>query len=217
MSSYTIPEEILGVPLFVPDQYDYFSVEAGGMPNGDDCLIVHGDVSNTYKAFIFAPTFVGHDVLHSSLAVGAMTVWFKAANTSAFGFPPQDIMISPATRSGSFPWALCAGNGGSAITMNEDNNGREVAISGVRDGTWHMFTWQFGLGSGGRGFIDNNASGSDGDAFVGATAASTYLCIGAYVSGYTGYDAEWRIGKLAFHDHNLNLTERSILYNAMTV
>ena len=43
------------------------------------------------------------------------------------------------------------------------------------------------------------------------------ICIGAYsdVVGVNGRQGDWWLGKLAFHDHTLSQTERSLLYHSM--
>lgn len=58
MASVEIPEVVIGVPLFVPDDYNHFSIGAGEGPGGQDCLVVHGNVNRDYKAFQASPVTV---------------------------------------------------------------------------------------------------------------------------------------------------------------
>jgi hypothetical protein len=90
MSSFTMPETIVGVPLWVPAQYNYFQVEEDSMPNGDPALIVNGAVSDTYKAFMAAPTLSPHDIFNlsdtritSPARAWSMSVWLKLDDTAA--------------------------------------------------------------------------------------------------------------------------------------
>lgn len=76
MASYTIPEHVIPGELFVPDGHDYFSIESGGLPNGDDCLVVHGDVSTDYKAFQPAPA-LSPDMFRDKRVLCCMTFWIK--------------------------------------------------------------------------------------------------------------------------------------------
>lgn len=83
MSAFTIPEVVLGVPLYVPSQYNYFTIDPAAMPNGDPCLIVNGAVSDQYKAFIPAPTWT-QDILNAGDNVAgrawSMSCWLKLSN-----------------------------------------------------------------------------------------------------------------------------------------
>lgn len=87
MGSFTMPEDILGIPLWVPSFNDYFDIETGAMPNGDSCLAVRGDVSNAYKAFMAAPVLSPHDIFNVPDVVFttpprafSMSCWFKLSN-----------------------------------------------------------------------------------------------------------------------------------------
>lgn len=86
MSAFTIPESVLGIPLYVPSQYNYFAVDPAAMPNGDPCLIVNGAVSDQYKAFIPAPTW-SQDILNAGDNVAgrhwSMSCWLKLSNLTS--------------------------------------------------------------------------------------------------------------------------------------
>lgn len=84
MASFTIPEDILGIPLFVPTIYNFFEIESPSLPNGDGCLVVRGDLNNGYKAFIPAPTLSPHDIFNTSDVISgrqwSMSCWLKLEN-----------------------------------------------------------------------------------------------------------------------------------------
>lgn len=85
MASYTIPEDVIGVPLFVPDGHDYFSIATAAMPNGDDALAVAGATSTDYKAFqpvqsVTPPIFDGRLTLGQSYC---MSLWIRVQDPGA--------------------------------------------------------------------------------------------------------------------------------------
>lgn len=122
---FTIPEDVLGVPLYVPQQHNYFEIEDGGMPNGDACLVIRGDLSTDYKAFMRAPIMTPSDICNlGDLTLQdewAMSCWFKLSNLT--GTPVDSAMMlgcsgysssAPASwtadRNPGFPFALMATN-----------------------------------------------------------------------------------------------------------
>lgn len=247
MASFEIPEEIIGVPLFVPDLNNYFSVEAAGMPNGDSCLIVHGDVSQDYKAFqkpqVTSPAlFTDGSVLN-----WAMTAWLKmGALTNDVTATMLKTMLSIQTIDADHQhlanaYGAPAGGSTNSKTLwamtHYGTTGvywRRLAQNGFSAGSpacgttalatslWKMVTINVIGNVQADMYIDDSAtavsSGSGGNFYGGQAAnASRMFCIGAYSdhAAASGRPGEWRIGKLAFHDHPLNLTERSLLYHAM--
>lgn len=109
MTTFTIPEDILGIPLFVPTIYDFFDIENPGMPNGDACLVVRGDLNDGYKAFIPAPVFAEpHNFFHTSdLLTGrqwSMSCWLKLENLAVSS--TEGLMLGCSTQySTSNAWA----------------------------------------------------------------------------------------------------------------
>lgn len=100
MTTFTIPEEVIGIPLWVPTTNDFFTVEAAGMPNGDPALVVHGDVNDTYKAFMQAPVMSPVDVFNVGDMFAArqwsMSCWIKLnANLGVSG--SGDVMLGCST------------------------------------------------------------------------------------------------------------------------
>lgn len=97
MTTFTIPEVVIGVPLWVPNSHDFFTVETG-MPNGDSCLAVHGNVNNTYKAIIKAPTLAKDIFNVSNHTMGldwSMSCWLKLKNLSVSA--STDVMLGCST------------------------------------------------------------------------------------------------------------------------
>ena len=79
-------------------------------------------------------------------------------------------------------------------------------------------TWLFKNGSANGEIIrDLDTTGTSVPGGGTAPAANQRICIGSYskLGNMNGANVEWRMGKWAFHDHELNQTERAILYNAM--
>ena len=56
MASANLPEQIIGTPLFIPSANNFFSIDAGALPNGNDCLKILGATNRDYKAYHAAPT-----------------------------------------------------------------------------------------------------------------------------------------------------------------
>lgn len=246
MPSYVIPEEVTGVPLFVPEANDFFSIEDGGLPNGDPCLVVHGDVSNNYKAYQLAPT-LSKDIFHlreGSLTGGwAMTCWLKLSNLSVPANGRPMFGCSNSVASGGFTYGRnnnikflvgTRNTNGIAVTLQPGNdvvspssamncyiynNSAWNAVSGQ----WHLFTMNVYPSGGFYGGLtavflnDSNSSVSDsyGIGLGGGISATQYLHIGPYSNNYVGRADEWRMAKWAFHDHPLNQTERTLLYDTM--
>lgn len=120
MSSFTMPEEIIGIPLWVPNQYNYFLVEENSMPNGDPALVINGAVSDTYKAFMRAPVLSPHNIFHvGDTLVGrawSMSCWLKLTNLGASG--TGRTMFGVSTRAlTTFP-------------TSNDNNGDAILLVG---------------------------------------------------------------------------------------
>jgi hypothetical protein len=271
MASYNIPESIIGVPLFVPDGNDFFSIEAAGMPNGDSCLVVHGDVSTNYKAYVAAQTVAPAIFTNRYSGPWAMTFWIKSSNVAhgansgyrsdavifgvmnataangSAGAYAGTIATQPAGI-GSGPilipdigWVVCAQGGTTPhntvgfikqTTYRGSTGGggsSSNASAAAPQDTWTMVTVNVGL------FVNNSVPGvatialNDQASVVGGTAggynsaitwpSDPYFCIGAYSDSdgteIDGRAGEYRLGKLAFHNHELDQTERSLLYNAM--
>jgi hypothetical protein len=242
MASYTIPEEIIGVPLFVPDTYDFFSIESAGLPNGDDCLVVHGDVDASYLAFQAAPTFA-IDVLHHG-EVGltlpnngwSMTMWLKCPAASPAGgvmvgcMNINSTLLDTDSLDGNKAFAVYARTGASmGFVRSPLNNVASPDSSKTNHSNftfptslWTLLTINIDKAASVTDsiYLNKNASATASDTAAnsgggGSYTANQYLCIGGYGTAQTGRAEEWRIGKWAFHDHPLNLTERSILYDTM--
>lgn len=253
MASHYLPETVLDLELFIPETNDFFSIDAGGMPNGDDCLTVHGNVSRNYKAFVNASTLTPNIFLSRSDGPWAMSFWFKGANitystitvsqtlfavmnslcqnggtdagqvwtvssTAGVAATANPIRFhqqrsSPTTGTGSYDgsvlvaqnkWIFVVINKPFNTTGGSGNNAVGTMYTRAEDAERETPTTLTGAGSG-------SGSGSPG------IGPGMKLCIGAYsdIGNANGRDGEWRLGKLAFHDHMLTLTERSLMFNSM--
>src|SRR5262245_27474684 len=80
MATYTIPEEVIGIPLYVPSAYDRFAVETSAMPNGDSCLRIDGNLGS-YRAFQAAQTITPKIFLSRTAGPWACTFWVKGPST----------------------------------------------------------------------------------------------------------------------------------------
>lgn len=264
MATNTLPETVLGIDLFIPSAHNYFSVDSGGLPNGDSCLVVHGDVSRNYKAFIQAPVLSPDVFLNriNSTGTWSMSFWFKGSNitysTVANSQVLFGVMTSRFTETGVLPrggsvdwmWSISATTG-TAGTSNPIRFRKPRCYGGGSPSyaEWSGFAspppdkWIFVVieqtvssassssGGGAPCFIWTRAedqvtetSNSCSAGSIGSAASNLpnyadeqYFCIGAYSSEspIQSRDGEWRLGKLAFHDHILSLTERAMLFNSM--
>lgn len=268
MSSYTLSEEIVGVPLFVPTDYDYFSIETAGLPNGDDCLKVLGATNRNGKAFQPAQV-VSPNLFKTRTAAGwAMVFWLKVPTSIAgsgltngnYGRMADTFMsVSSPTLIGTGPngdgsagdysrapgnpygldgreyiWAVAAGSSGSTrnrlayiAPRNESgvaagNSAYALADNVAFDNAWHMWTLNVGAGAV-EWYKDNQSTPPGGGTMDPVDTANMsiptnlFFCIGGgYAAVQTGPAVDWFIGKVSFHSHVLNATERGLLYNAMT-
>lgn len=245
--SFAIPESVLGIPLFVPTAYDQFQVEAGGLPNGDPCLKVKGNVSNAYRAFQMLPAATPAVFSNGAGTFGwAINFWYKpTVATLPPGGGKSEILFGvgnasqvgpdagagwnfggPSGDSGNTFWCVMMTTAGIAFAryLNGVGNTSGATYSGQIApvvGAWNMYTINVPASPGAiTAYLNGAASGSAGSAQSAKgniTAANAYyFSIGGYGLGCVNRPSEWRIGKLSFHDHILNATERSLLYTAMT-
>lgn len=227
MPAYTIPEEIVGIPLFVPEANDFFSVDSGGLPNGEDCLTIHGDINRNYKAFMTPPALTPN-VFRSKTAIHSQVFWLRAtgaapSNTNSGEHAMMciqesiDAQTNPANSTGT--WHIGAVSGGTGrISYRQGNSGATLSIDGARTGNWKMITIT-NDGTTLRAYIDDSETVvSAAIAGSAITWGNQVLCIGAFSDNgaLNGYEHEWRLGKWQFFDHVLNVTERAILYYTMT-
>lgn len=251
--SYEIPELITGVPLFVPTANDFFSIEPGGLPNGDDCLVVHGDVSRDYKAFQPAQS-LSPNVFLTRSATFSISFWINAglithdagwrgdqvimavmnANMNTPSNLPQSLGSGMGDQGyGQSPWLIVAH--GSATGSNcrigmvkathqysFGSSGRVLEVSApLPQNQWAFVVFQLsGLSTSIDCYVNltqyaGSTSGGSGSQI--GVAGNQYFCIGSYSDqpNMNGRDGEYRLGKLAFHNHLLSTTERSMLYYSM--
>lgn len=240
MASYNIPEEVIGVPLFVPEANDFFSIEDSGLPNGDPCLVIHGDVSTDYKAYQPAPT-LDPNILKAregELPDWSMTCWLKVTNLGS-GSGSGPVMFGCSNSAVTSGWGNSRNNNMKFLVGPYNTNGVSVnlqpgnnvasptssmngyifnnSIWNSVSGQWHLFTLNIIDGTVAAYINENTASSSD-TFFTGlgtGLSSGMYLHIGSYSNSLVGRGDEWRMAKWAFHDHPLNQTERKLLYDTM--
>lgn len=243
MASFTMPEEVLGIPLWVPSQYNYFQVEEDAMPNGDPCLVVNGAVSDQYKAFMAAPTLSPDDIFNTgepNPSEWSMSCWLKLSALSVSG--SGDIMLGVSTKASNGVFADDrnlghpilfgpAGTTGYQFFREVRNNiasptsARAVLVTGeLITFLDYWFLFVFNLTNTGTvtgavyldTYVDAQASDTASTGIAGSAFLSgRYLHLGAYHNGGAGRADQWRIGKWAFHDHALTAAERSSMWHEM--
>lgn len=80
MANFTIPELIIPGALYVPDANNFFEIESASLPNGDDALVVRGDVNRDYKALQLAPTLSPNAFKDRQAVAWAMSFWIWLPN-----------------------------------------------------------------------------------------------------------------------------------------
>ena len=243
MPSQVIPESIAGNDLLAPDAYNFFSIESGGLPNGDDCLVIHGDVDNDYKAFINSPALTPdlfREYAGVHIAPYAISFWIKApaftgtsmaVDRALFGVCKATGEPQAAAHGANALWTVGIAGSGNVFYCRGYQSGASsyiiyIEAVGVRDGTWHFVCFNAGTSNGttpnlnGEAFVDDGTTPTASDTSVNGSGAfpdpsDLYFSLGTYSDTATSFNQEWRLGKLTFHDHHLNATERAALYNAM--
>ena len=152
--SRQIPEIIVPGSLFVPTLNDQFSIVAGGMPNGDDCLRVDGAADTNHSAWQDANLGVNtvNGPINSSGGNKILAFWFRViSGLSAFSSYPSGVgqAVNPpmpnclwshscdrnTTASADVVWAF----------LLHSDRVSLVGRSSVRyaDGNWGDGTWHF--------------------------------------------------------------------------
>lgn len=231
-----ISEIVEGADLFIPTSYDFFSIDTGGLPNGDDCLVVHGDLGN-YLAFVRCPDIGPSNILNVNTNYQwSITCWVNIPTTDAYG-----VILSTANSASSgasasatstndplriqrVPTGYTSGGSlayGNRRANNNLGNSGNWTTSG-RYNTWVMCTFilnQTSPTSTPMAVYLNDEATQAGSQSAGGTVSAwgsnLYLAIGHYGRPALYYPAEFRIGKIAFHDHALDYTERLLLWHAM--
>jgi hypothetical protein len=225
MPSYNIPEEIIGIPLFVPSPYDFFEIEVGGLPNGQDCLKINGATNRNYKAYqaaqILTPNvFWGRSAIHSQV------FWLKAPSTNPSNtntgehamMAVQDALDSQTNPSFSDGTWHIGASSGAAGRIQYKAGSATLTIDGARANVWKMVTIT-NDGTNLRAYLDGAAAAVAGPIAV-VTATITgykFLIIGAYsdVGSVNALEHNWRLAKWSFHDVVLSDLERESLYYGM--
>lgn len=205
MPSKTIPETITPGELYVPNGRDAFTIEPGGMPNGDACLVVTGPTSGKGN-YVAEQTAVldKHYANPGSTPALTFSFWVKAppySETNAIagirpdqmmlGCTKTDIAITATTLSasalnnplGALAWGFFVN---AASGASQSNN---IAFAATLRGA-DMITLNFALVPNQWNFVEvfklNNASaihyGWLNNVYIG-------LAQSGYGSGYTTYSA----------------------------
>ena len=243
MASANIPESIVGTPLFVPSANNFFSIETAGLPNGEDCLKVLGGTNRDYKAYVAAQT-LSPAIFTDRLSGWSVSFWFKGGNITpaGSGYRADEMLFGVMTAAWNADWTTAANatgvvwtvthwsaSGGSSCgiglmkpkqQINPAGNATAQVGAAITPNVWHLITIYSGADGTPTMAIDNAAAanGSNGASGQIGIAGSQFFSIGAYSDqpNMNGRQGDWYLGKLAFHDHALNLTERQLLYNSMT-
>jgi len=249
MASFTLDEQIIGIPLFVPDARGFFAIDSGGMPNGDNCLIVQGNVNSTYLAYQNVPTTVPPLFTTRNPADWSMSFWYKSGALPAV--VNQRVLMTignPLANANTYSFGIAAGSANrlhtihttqlllptrygiqGSRTLNSTANQTGASVTGqirtVDDNNWHLIVMNWPERTAAPGtptaYIDLDTVGSVGNSGSQLSAGSSvittpqYFSIGCLSALQTALDIEYRLGKIAFHNHLLNATERALLYNSM--
>lgn len=138
MGAFTLPEEIIGIPLWVPDANNYFQIEEDSMPNGDPALVINGAVNDGYKAILAAPTLSPHDIFNTGdTLVGrafSMSCWLKLSDTAVdntgrmmFGCSTYGASTFPSAGTNNFTNVLVVGPSGTSGIQTYRNALNNVA------------------------------------------------------------------------------------------
>lgn len=225
MPSYTIPEEIIGIPLFVPSPNDFFEIDVGGLPNGQDCLKILGATNRNYKAYQ-AAQILSPDVFWSRSAIHSQVFWLKAPSTNPSNtntgehamMAVQDYLdaqTNPNFSDGT--WHIGASSGATGRIQYKAGNGT-LTIDGARANVWKMVTIT-NDGTNLRAYLDGAAAAVSGPSAVVTATITGYkmLFIGAYSDqgSVNALEHDWRLAKWSFHNVVLSDSERASLYYGM--
>jgi hypothetical protein len=164
MAAATTPETVLGVPFFIPSANNFFSVSAGGLPNGDDCLNVLGATNNDVLAVQRAPITgdqaipIGGAPLTSAADDFSLTFWLKATDPGT----PTGKLISCKDWGGTYAtgslggggsaldrwWIVCSESGGAlrlGYNRRQSRDGIHARnLDSITYDTWHLCTFTVG-------------------------------------------------------------------------
>lgn len=244
MPSYNIPETVVGTDLFVPESDDQFTVNVGGLPNGDDCLTIHGDVDQGYRAYQGAQTVAGNPFTSRTDFNWSMSFWYKSealpvspgsgyrCDNTLFGVmnanyqPATPGQIDTSYGTGynhNILWAMVS-VGTTGLGFIRPLNGSTygagpltLSVASLTPG-WHHIVVNITNASRGQMFVDATLVSDDSSGnMAGGGISNGFFSLGAYsqLTGVAGRGAEHDIGKLYFHNHALSETERQTLYTAM--
>lgn len=186
-----------------------------------DYSTVLGSMSIVFWVYMDTPTFAGNGYNMAAMFGVYNNITQATTNTDS------------AWHLGSALWSVYAG--GTSGVDNKVTMYKRSASSGggasanmtsdaIPTNTWTMVTMNPSQFTDGGIYLNDSATGnnwsSSGEGtFSSDSIADPIFSLGHYQCG-SGAFAEsrpgaWRIGKLSFHDHHLNLSERTALYNVM--
>lgn len=242
MAAATIPEQVIGLPLFVPSGNNFFSLAAGAMPNGDDCLNILGATSNDALAIQRCSTTGTLGMIFgNALTTGddyAMTFWIRVTDPGT----PTGKLFTCKDYQGAYVTGSVGGGGSSldrwwvaisessglcVLTFNRRQSRDAIhtrVLGTFTYGMWHMVTLNVAYG-GAVNVLTLDAyvdvlPGTTGNvtatgAFSVPMVGNPHFAIGGFASGFDGVNANVQLGKVAFFDHVLTLAQRTTLYDLM--
>jgi len=249
-SDFLLEEEMINADLLIPAANDYFDIGTGEMPNSDSCLVVRGDLSQAYKAYVAAPTLSPVDIFNvGDVAANndwSMSCWFRvtdlastvspevillgcttAASTALFGNTRNQGQILALGQAAVNAFKIAREPLNNVASPNSQKTLDTTAtIQSMQNERWFLLTINVSGISGGQiameVYIDTfhttitNDTAGAADVFgSGGYDSGRFLHLGAYHSGGNGRPAVWRIGKWAFHDHQLTQAERKTMWQTM--
>ena len=232
MASVTIPEEVLGAELFVPSQSaSYFEVDSGGMPNGDDCLRIRGDLSGgAHRAFMDTPTTTPNISVDGTGY--SFSFWINGPTTGhtssrqLFGIENSSAGFNPtSTTPDRLLTVYSVGTTGQVSVRRGLYGATSSYYTGMIILSSMTANWQFVVvyippSGSTEGSVYNNDNTTRSDwttqlyTWTSSIGANMKFVIGGYARD-NGITTDVRIGKLAFHEGELTQTQRLLLWNSM--
>lgn len=221
----TIPEQIAGIELFVPSQYDFFDILPTGMPNGDPCLVVKaGDA----RAFAPAPTMTPNVFKKAGQGPYAVSFWTKTTtieNAKNWRFGVETVNAAGLMSLNS-PWGVEISthiSGLNQVTFYHQGTAQQnFALSPAANTNWQFFVMNIPApGVAATSYKNTDVALTTQAAVTAGTPdynANQFFYIGRYgdSSAASSVTSDKYIGKICIHNRLLTLTECQLMYLEMT-
>ena len=234
-----ITEVLESADLFAGGADDSFEIEPGGMPNGDACLLVRGDLTQDYRAYADLSGIFTPDITDETPWSGTIICWLKlgalggSLGTASTADTIMSVQASTAPLQNVFAentstsytsWKMAAGgtDGLDVVFGTGWKSGGtkrwESCSQTLTADTWHQVAISYKQGMGmslDGGAYANNSWGSRTTASSGSSATEFAIGSRSTESGVGGRAGQWRIGKISFHTGELTTSQLTDLYNEM--